>query len=82
MAAECCAKTLLPKLLRNMAAIPQGYENTTFVKACLKKAFEDLDKEVLRNQPLTSIRVQLEVVCTPEARHPRWLWRCSCSSRG
>ncbi|CAK9084712.1 unnamed protein product [Durusdinium trenchii] len=51
MAAECCAKTLLPKLLRNMSAIPQGYENATFVKACLKKAFEDLDKEVLRNQP-------------------------------
>ena len=23
MAAECCAKTLLPKLLRNMSAIPQ-----------------------------------------------------------
>jgi len=51
MAAECCAKTLLPKLLRNMSAIPQGYENATFLKACLKKAFEDLDKEVLRNQP-------------------------------
>ncbi|CAK9071221.1 PPM-type phosphatase domain-containing protein [Durusdinium trenchii] len=32
MAAECCAKTLLPKLLRNMSAIPQGYENATFVK--------------------------------------------------
>ena len=24
MAAECCAKTLLPKLLRNMSAIPQA----------------------------------------------------------
>eukprot|EP00440_Ansanella_granifera_P022660 gb/GFBE01024613.1/.p1 GENE.gb/GFBE01024613.1/~~gb/GFBE01024613.1/.p1 ORF type:complete len:529 (+),score=133.60 gb/GFBE01024613.1/:1-1587(+) len=51
MAAEVCAKTLLPKLLRNMSVIPQGYENSTFLKACLKKAFEDLDKEVLRNQP-------------------------------
>lgn len=49
-AAECCAKTLLPKLLRNMSVIPAGYENMTFIKACLKKAFEDLDKEVLRNQ--------------------------------
>jgi len=51
MAAECCAKALQPKLLRNMSAIPQGYENATFIKACLKKAFEDLDKEVLRNHP-------------------------------
>eukprot|EP00931_Biecheleriopsis_adriatica_P090593 TRINITY_DN64557_c0_g1_i1.p1 TRINITY_DN64557_c0_g1~~TRINITY_DN64557_c0_g1_i1.p1 ORF type:complete len:529 (+),score=138.97 TRINITY_DN64557_c0_g1_i1:76-1662(+) len=50
-AAEVCAKALLPKLLRNMSVIPQGYENATFLKACLKKAFEDLDKEVLRNQP-------------------------------
>jgi len=25
MAAECCAKTLLPKLLRNMSAIPQAH---------------------------------------------------------
>mmetsp|Transcript_5674 Transcript_5674/g.10141 ORF Transcript_5674/g.10141 Transcript_5674/m.10141 type:complete len:527 (-) Transcript_5674:99-1679(-) len=50
MAAECCAKTLLAKLLRNMSVIPAGYENATFIRACLKKAFEDLDKEVLRNQ--------------------------------
>lgn len=46
--AEVCGKQLIPKLLRNMSVIPQGYENATFLKPCLKKAFEDLDKEVLR----------------------------------
>eukprot|EP00933_Yihiella_yeosuensis_P083768 TRINITY_DN9802_c0_g1_i1.p1 TRINITY_DN9802_c0_g1~~TRINITY_DN9802_c0_g1_i1.p1 ORF type:complete len:537 (-),score=112.18 TRINITY_DN9802_c0_g1_i1:318-1928(-) len=51
MAAECCAKQLIPKLLRNMSVIPVGYENSTFIKACLKKSFEDLDKEILRGQP-------------------------------
>jgi hypothetical protein len=50
-AAESCAKQLLPKLLRNLSALPPGYENATFVKATLTKTFEDLDKEILRGQP-------------------------------
>lgn len=50
-AAEWCAKQVLPKLLRNLSALPPGYENATFVKATLTKTFEDLDKEILRGQP-------------------------------
>jgi len=50
-AAESCAKQVLPKLLRNLSALPPGYENATFVKAALTKTFEDLDKEILRGQP-------------------------------
>lgn len=51
LAAEWCAKQVLPKLLRNLSALPPGYENPTFVKATLTKTFEDLDKEILRGQP-------------------------------
>jgi len=51
LAAEWCAKQVLPKLLRNLSALPPGYENATFVKATLTKTFEDLDKEILRGQP-------------------------------
>mmetsp|Transcript_44247 Transcript_44247/g.127929 ORF Transcript_44247/g.127929 Transcript_44247/m.127929 type:complete len:528 (+) Transcript_44247:134-1717(+) len=51
LAAEWCAKQLIPKLLRNLSALPPGYENATFVKATLTKTFEDLDKEILRGQP-------------------------------
>eukprot|EP00927_Polykrikos_kofoidii_P080048 TRINITY_DN7690_c0_g1_i1.p1 TRINITY_DN7690_c0_g1~~TRINITY_DN7690_c0_g1_i1.p1 ORF type:complete len:533 (+),score=133.95 TRINITY_DN7690_c0_g1_i1:137-1735(+) len=50
-AAEWCAKQLLPKLLRNLSALPPGYENDVFIKATLKKTFEDLDKEILQGQP-------------------------------
>lgn len=50
-AAEWCSKQLLPKLLRNLAALPPGYENEVFVKATLTKTFEDLDKEILQGQP-------------------------------
>lgn len=50
-AAEWCAKQVLPKILRNLSALPPGYENATFVKATLTKTFEDLDKEILRGQP-------------------------------
>lgn len=50
-AAEWCAKQVLPKLLRNLSALPPGYENATFVKATLTKTFEDLDKDILRGQP-------------------------------
>lgn len=51
LAAEWCAKQVLTKLLRNLSALPPGYENDTFVKATLTKTFEDLDKEILRGQP-------------------------------
>lgn len=51
LAAEFCAKQVIPKLLRNLSALPPGYENQTFVKATLTKTFEDLDKEILRGQP-------------------------------
>merc|ERR1719221_1277392 len=51
LAAEWCAKQVLPKLLRNISALPPGYENATFLKATLTKTFEDLDKEILRGQP-------------------------------
>jgi len=51
LCAEWCAKQVIPKLLRNISALPQGYENETFIKAVLKKTFEDLDKEVLQGQP-------------------------------
>jgi len=51
LAAEWCAKQMLPKLLRNLSALPPGYENATFVKATLTKTFEDLDKDILRGQP-------------------------------
>lgn len=51
LAAESCAKQVLPKLLRNLSALPPGYENATFIKATLTKTFEDLDKEILRGQP-------------------------------
>lgn len=51
LCAEWCAKQMLPKLLRNLSALPPGYENDTFVKATLLKTFEDLDKEILRGQP-------------------------------
>lgn len=51
LAAEWCAKQVLPKLLRNLSALPPGYENQVFVKATLLKTFEDLDKEILRGQP-------------------------------
>jgi serine/threonine protein phosphatase PrpC len=51
LAAEWCAKQILPKLLRNLSALPPGYENETFVKATLLKTFEDLDKDILRGQP-------------------------------
>jgi len=51
LAAEWCAKQVLPKLLRNLSALPPGYENVTFVKASLTKTFEDLDKEILKQQP-------------------------------
>jgi len=50
-AAEWCAKQVIPKLLRNLSALPPGYENATFIKATLTKTFEDLDKEILRGQP-------------------------------
>lgn len=50
-AAQWCAQHLLPKLLRNLSALPPGYENETFIKATLKKTFEDLDKEILQGQP-------------------------------
>jgi hypothetical protein len=50
-AAEWCSKSLIPKLLRNLSALPPGYENATFVKATLKKTFEDLDKDILTGQP-------------------------------
>mmetsp|Transcript_34440 Transcript_34440/g.78531 ORF Transcript_34440/g.78531 Transcript_34440/m.78531 type:complete len:530 (-) Transcript_34440:46-1635(-) len=50
-AAELCAKSMIPKLLRNLSALPSGYENDTFIKATLKKTFEDLDKEILQGQP-------------------------------
>eukprot|EP00928_Gymnodinium_smaydae_P070568 TRINITY_DN54378_c0_g1_i1.p1 TRINITY_DN54378_c0_g1~~TRINITY_DN54378_c0_g1_i1.p1 ORF type:complete len:567 (+),score=138.89 TRINITY_DN54378_c0_g1_i1:102-1703(+) len=49
--AEWCSKQLLPKLLRNLSALPPGYENDTFLKATLKKTFEDLDKDILTGQP-------------------------------
>jgi len=51
LAAEWCAKQVIPKLLRNLSALPPGYENATFVKATLTKTFEDLDKDILRGQP-------------------------------
>lgn len=51
LAAEWCAKAVIPKLLRNLSALPPGYENATFVKATLTKTFEDMDKEILRGQP-------------------------------
>lgn len=51
LAAEWCAKQVLPKLLRNLSALPPGYENATFVKASLTKTFQDLDKEMLHTQP-------------------------------
>lgn len=51
LAAEWCAKQVIPKLLRNLSALPAGYENATFVKATLTKTVEDLDKEMLRGQP-------------------------------
>lgn len=51
MAAEWCAKQVLTKLLRNLSAIPPGYEKDNFVKATLTKTFEDLDKDILRGQP-------------------------------
>lgn len=51
LASEACAKNVLPKLLRNLSALPPGYENATFIKATLTKTFEDLDKEILRGQP-------------------------------
>lgn len=51
LAAEWCAKQVIPKLLRNLSALPPGYENATFIKATLTKTFEDLDKEILRGQP-------------------------------
>eukprot|EP00929_Paragymnodinium_shiwhaense_P072013 TRINITY_DN36562_c0_g1_i1.p1 TRINITY_DN36562_c0_g1~~TRINITY_DN36562_c0_g1_i1.p1 ORF type:complete len:541 (-),score=130.73 TRINITY_DN36562_c0_g1_i1:299-1921(-) len=51
LCAEWCSKNMLPKLLRNLSALPQGYENDVFIKATLKKTFEDLDKEVLQGQP-------------------------------
>jgi len=50
-AAEWCAKQVIPKLLRNLSALPAGYENATFVKATLTKTFEDLDKDILKGQP-------------------------------
>lgn len=51
LAAEWCSKNLLPKLLRNLSALPPGYENDVFIKATLKKTFEDLDKDLLVGQP-------------------------------
>lgn len=51
LAAEFCAKQVITKLLRNLSALPPGYENATFVKATLTKSFEDLDKDILRGQP-------------------------------
>lgn len=51
LAAEWCAKQVLPKLLRNLSAILPGYENAIFIKATLTKTFGDLDKEILKGQP-------------------------------
>lgn len=51
LAAEWCANQVLPKLLRNISALPPGYVNETFVKATLLKTFEDLDKDILQGQP-------------------------------
>jgi len=51
LAAEWCSKNMLPKLLRNLSALPPGYENDVFIKATLKKTFEDLDKDILVGQP-------------------------------
>jgi len=51
LAAEWCAKQVLPKLLRNLSAVPPGYEKENFVKATLTKTVADLDKEILRSQP-------------------------------
>jgi len=42
---------VIPKLLRNLSALPPGYENATFVKATMTKTFEDLDKDILKGQP-------------------------------
>lgn len=50
-AAEWCAKQVLPKLIRNLSALPAGYENETFVKATLSKTVQDLDKDILASQP-------------------------------
>jgi len=49
--AEVCAKSMIPKLLRNLSVLPAGYENDTFIKATLKKTLDDLDKEILQGQP-------------------------------
>lgn len=51
LAAEWCANNVLTKLLRNISALPAGYVNETFMKAILLKTFEDLDKDILANQP-------------------------------
>lgn len=51
LAAEWCASQVLGKLLRNISALPPGYVNETFMKATLLKTFEDLDKDILQNQP-------------------------------
>jgi len=51
LAAEWCANQVLGKLLRNISALPPGYVNETFLKATLLKTFEDLDKDILQNQP-------------------------------
>jgi len=51
LAAEWCANQVLNKLLRNIAALPPGYVNETFMKATLLKTFEDLDKDILTGQP-------------------------------
>lgn len=51
LAAEYCAQQVHLKLLRNFSAIPPDWVNDTFVKACLTKTIEDLDKGILRDQP-------------------------------
>lgn len=50
-AAEFCARTFHTKVMENISKLPPDQANETFVKAALIKSFEDLDVDLLANQP-------------------------------
>lgn len=50
-ATEFCARNFHMKVLENISKLPPNQANETFVKAALIKSFEDLDGDLLRNQP-------------------------------
>mmetsp|Transcript_46469 Transcript_46469/g.101079 ORF Transcript_46469/g.101079 Transcript_46469/m.101079 type:complete len:522 (+) Transcript_46469:171-1736(+) len=51
MAAEFCARNFHTKLLERLSRLPPTPTDEAAIEACLRGSFEDLDRELLTNQP-------------------------------